>query len=348
MQTRKATACANSNLAFVKYWGKRDSALNIPTNGSISMNLSDARTTTTVEFDESLSTDEIFREDKNSLADSAFAARTSRQLDRLRALAGIHTRARITTNNEFPAGVGIASSASGMAALTAAAAAALGLHPSERELSALARLGSGSACRSIPAGFVEWFAGDSHETSYAAQIAPTEHWNILDIGVVVSDKTKDLSSSDGHLLAVASPFFQARLEAMPGRLERVRNAILQRDFEIFGHEIETEAISLHTIAMTSPHEAAGSWLSGIYYWTPETMELILAVQRWRRDGLRVYFTLDAGPTVHLICEAAARSQIEMAVDELEKTKPRLGKWRKLISSPAQGTTVIETVVSSSS
>src|SRR5579859_1114117 len=248
MPTRKATACANSNLAFVKYWGKRDSALNIPTNGSISMNLSEARTTTTVEFDLSLPADEIFRQDKNGLADPAFTARTSRQLDRVRRLAGVQTRARVTTNNEFPAGVGIASSASGMAALTAAAAAALGLRLSERELSALARLGSGSACRSIPAGFVEWIAGDSHETSYAVQIAPPDHWNILDIAVVVSDKTKDLSSSDGHLLAVSSPFFNARLETIPGRLDRVRNAILQRNFEEFGREIETEAISLHAIA----------------------------------------------------------------------------------------------------
>ncbi len=346
MPTRKATSCANSNLAFVKYWGKRDSTLNIPTNGSISMNLSEARTTTTVEFDQGLSADEIFRQDKNSLADLAFAARTSRQLDRVRALAGVKTRAHITTNNEFPAGVGIASSASGMAALTAAAAAALGLHLSERDLSAMARLGSGSACRSIPAGFVEWMAGDSHETSYAVQIAPPDHWQILDIAVVVSDKTKALSSSDGHLLAVASPFFKARLESMPGRLERVRNAILQRNFEAFGHEIETEAISLHAIAMTSPHEAGNSWLSGIYYWTPETMELILAVQRWRRDGLQVYFTLDAGPTVHLICEAATRTQVEHAIDELEKSKPRPGSWRRLVNAPAQGTTVTETILSS--
>src|SRR5215468_8160498 len=113
MQTTRTTSCAFSNLAFVKYWGKRDSTLNIPTNVSISMNLSDARTTTTVEFDASLAADEIFRQDKNSPADSAFAARTSRHLDRIRALAGVQTRAHITTNNEFPAGVGIASSASG-------------------------------------------------------------------------------------------------------------------------------------------------------------------------------------------------------------------------------------------
>src|SRR5262249_47795066 len=150
------SATAHANLAFVKYWGKKDAALNIPTNGSISMNLSDARTTTTVAFDPALPADEIFRQDKNSLADAAFAARTSKHLDRLRALAGVQTRARVTTNNEFPAGVGIASSASGMAALTAATAAALSLNVSERELSALARLGSGSACRSIPSGFVEW------------------------------------------------------------------------------------------------------------------------------------------------------------------------------------------------
>src|SRR5258708_10927725 len=114
MPTRRATCCAFSNLAFVKYWGKRDSTLNIPTNGSISMNLSAARTTTTVEFDPALPADEIFRQDKNSLADPAFTARTSRQLDRVRTLAGVQTRARVITNNEFPAGFGISSSAAAM------------------------------------------------------------------------------------------------------------------------------------------------------------------------------------------------------------------------------------------
>jgi diphosphomevalonate decarboxylase len=330
-------------LAFVKYWGKKDSSLNIPTNGSISMNLSDARTATTVEFDEALREDEIFRQDKNSRADAAFAARTSRHLDRLRALAGVKTRARITTNNAFPAGVGIASSASGMAALTVAGAAALGLDLSERELSAMARLGSGSACRSIPSGFAEWIAGDSHETSYAVTIAPPEHWDILDIAVIVSDETKKLSSSDGHVLAAASPFFAARLDTIPGRLERVRKAILERDFTTFGREIEAEAISLHAIAMTSPHEAGKGWLSGIYYWTPGTMELILAVQQWRQDGLPVYFTLDAGPTVHLLCEAKSRDQVVAAVSALEKDRPRSKAWRLLFNAPAEGAALIEPI-----
>ncbi len=218
------TAAACANLAFVKYWGKRDAALNIPLNNSISMNLSAAQTITTVTLDAALQADVVLLD--GQAASAGFAARVSRHLDRLRARARMQQRMRVETRNTFPASTGFASSASGFAALTVAGSTALGLDLSERELSILARQGSGSACRSIPAGYVEWQAGTSDADSYAQTLAPAEHWDLRDVAVLVSETPKQVPSSQGHELAYNSPFWEARQALLPGRLERVRAAIL--------------------------------------------------------------------------------------------------------------------------
>jgi len=339
MQIRKATAEAPSNLAFVKYWGKKNSTLRIPTNNSISMNLSNAKTITSVAFDPELAEDQVILKGSSQVPGHSYMARVSQHLDRVREMAGESTRALVTTENTFPESVGIASSASGLAALSVAAASALGLELSEKELSILARLGSGSACRSIPAGFVEWVAGSDSESSYARQIAPPDHWDISVVTVIVTKESKKISSTLGHKLALASPFFNARLDTLAERLNKVRRAILEKDFEIFGREIENEAISLHMIAMTSPYESP-TWQSGAYYWVPETLELILAVQEWRAKGLETYFTLDAGPTVHLLCRKAEEAQVVAAVKDIETSKSGR-RWEIMRNHPADGARVLE-------
>lgn len=333
----QATAVAHSNLAFVKYWGKRDATLNIPLNNSISMNLSAARTTTTVRFDDSLNDDNVLLEGQE--VSPKFAARVSRHLDLMREIAGVQTRALIKTRNTFPASTGFASSASGFAALTMAASAALGLALSERELSILSRRGSGSACRSIPAGFVEWQAGTNSDDSYAFQLAPESHWDIVDVAVLVTSDEKSVSSTEGHELALNSPFWQARTELLPQRLNRVRQAILERDFATFGREIEAEALSMHAIMLTSAFEGDRAWHPGIFYWTPDTLRLLLAVQQWREQGLEVYFTLDAGPTVHLMCPAAAETAVTEAVYALNQEG-----WTIIASKPAPGAHLIDEAV----
>lgn len=329
------TAAAYANLAFVKYWGKRDSLLNIPLNGSISMTLSAARTETSVMLTPEKSDDTVYTGPNKQPASPGFAARVTAHLDRLRRLAGVCTPACVITHNAFPTGAGFASSASGMAALTVAGASAFGLNLSEAELSALARAASGSACRSIPAGFVEWEAGTNHDDSFARQIAPPDHWDIVDVAVVVSAQEKDIPSSEGHQLALNSPFWSARLETLPRRLEVVRRAILERDFEAFGRELESEAMSMHAVALTSAYVVGGIWRSGIYYILPDTLEIITAVQAWRARGLPVYFTLDAGPTVHLITRQPFVSDVTDVVRKLEAQ--RSGRqWQLFISHPAPG------------
>ncbi len=335
----KATAVAPANLAFVKYWGKKDIDLRLPANNSISANLSNAITTTTVEFDNNSESDQLFVEDQLINSDTEFSNRVFRHIDRIRIKADINFKAKVHTHNSFPTGVGIASSASGFAALTVASCGALGLDLSEKEMSELARLGSGSACRSIPNGFSEWIAADANDRSYAVQIAPPQHWDISIVTVVVSKQAKQLSSTSGHSLALASPFFNARLESLPFRLETVRSAILERDFESFGRETELEAISFHSIAMTSPIQSEHGWRSGAYYWLPDSLELILAVQEWRRDGLEVYFTLDAGPSVHLLCPNKDLNQVISAVQTVEVSSANR-KWDIMVNRPAMGAHLI--------
>jgi diphosphomevalonate decarboxylase len=331
-----ATAEAPSNLAFVKYWGKSDAELRIPTNNSISVNLSDAKTITSVEFDPDFEKDILIIKNSNKQPETEFSNRLFRHIDRIRNIAGISYKAKVHTRNTFPSGVGIASSASGFAALTVATCAALEVQLSEKEISELARLGSGSACRSIPDGFTEWIATDKENRSYAVQLAPPSHWDITIITVVVSSQTKQISSTTGHALATASPFFPSRLATMPLRLDSVRSAILDKDFQSFGRQTEMEAISFHTVAMTSPIQMENGWKSGAYYWLPDSLELMLAVQDWRSNGLEVYFTLDAGPTVHIICLNKDLTRVVAAVNNLESLQPNR-KWEILVNSPANGT-----------
>jgi diphosphomevalonate decarboxylase len=300
MQTGRATAVSCSNIAFIKYWGNRDPALRLPNNDSLSMNLSAATTTTTVEWDPGLADDQVVIQDREAQGERR--ARVVRHLDRIRAMAGLSSRARVTSENSFPMATGIASSASAFAALSLAASAAAGLNLSERELSCLARLGSGSACRSVPAGFTWWHAGHSHATSYAESIAGPDHWDLRDLVAVVSITPKAVSSADGHRLAPTSPFYAARLAALPARLQVVKEALLVRDFVRLGAAIEAEAIELHVIAMTSRPP--------IIYWLPVTLAVIQAVRDWRAEGLPVCFTLDAGPNVHLICPADHAPAVE--------------------------------------
>lgn len=320
MSIRKATAIACANIAFIKYWGNRDPGLNIPYNSSISMNLDGARTRTTVEFDPAYTSDTLVIDDRPMRG--AARDRVIRHLDRIRALAQTQVHARVVSANNFPMDAGVASSASGFAALTLAAAAALELGLDEGELTRLARMGSGSAARSIPSGYVELEAGGTHSTSFAHTLYPPEHWELRDIIAVVSRDPKPVPSSQGHAAAEASPHFPARLAELPGRLKAVKRALRTRDIHALGEEIEADAISLHVVAMTSRPP--------IFYWAPATLRLIHAVHAWRAEGLPVYFTLDAGPNVHLICEAEHQAAVLDRLAEID------GVLEIIVSGPGKG------------
>jgi diphosphomevalonate decarboxylase len=264
------------------------------------MNLGDLHTITTVAFDEELERDELTI-DGQSVGEAAHA-RVSGHLDLVRQAAGLQAAAKVVSRNNFPAGAGIASSASGFAALTVAACAAAELSLTEAELSALARRGSGSASRSVPGGYTEWVMGKGNATSFARSVAPPDHWDLRDVVVIVSREHKAVGSSRGHGLAVSSRLQVARVGAAPATLTACKRALLARDLEAMGGLIEQDAVMMHAVMMTSRPP--------LYYWKPATMAVIKAAQGWRTDGLPVYFTIDAGPNVHLICQATDAAQVE--------------------------------------
>jgi diphosphomevalonate decarboxylase len=234
----RATAEAPANIAFIKYWGAHDLERGVPLNTSISMTLDRCVSTCTVETrpaesDEPGSADEVFLAEPEGLqpAPDAFARRVLDHLARLRCLVDDEVSFRVATKNSFPAAAGLASSASGFAALTFATTRALGLDPSRDELSVLARRsGSGSAARSVLGGYVELPGGPHEEDVYARPLASAEDWELRDVVAVVATEPKSVSSLDGHRRVRSSPYFRERLALLPGRLDAVRQAIESRDF----------------------------------------------------------------------------------------------------------------------
>ncbi len=306
MITMSATAQSSPNIAFIKYWGNRDQALRLPRNPSLSMNLAGLETRTTVTFDEALAEDTVTI--GGALQTGPARERVTAHLDLIRRRAQITTRARVTSHNNFPAGAGIASSASAFAALTLAAAAAAGLTLPEAELSALARRGSGSACRSVPGGFTEWRMGSGDADSFAVSIAPPEHWALADVIALLSAAHKATGSTEGHALADTSPLQAGRVLGAADRLARCRAALLARDFAVFADVIEADSTLMHAVMMTSTPP--------LYYWEPLTLAVMKSIQAWRAGGLPVAFTIDAGPNVHCLCPAEHAAEVERRLKAL--------------------------------
>ena len=300
MGSQTASAIAHPNIAFIKYWGNRDENLRLPMNGSISMNLFELSTRTMVTFDSALPKD-IF--DLNGVRQSGDALkRVSAHLDLVRGIRGYSARAHVLSENNFPSDVGIASSAAAFAALTVAAVRAAGIEMTEKDLSRLARRGSGSAARSIPGGFVEWFKGTNDGDSYARSIATQDYWNLTDVIALVSTDKKKTTSTEGHFAAHASPIQAARVQDAERRLTLCRSAILARDFTALAEVLEQDSNLLHAVTMTS--------IPSIYYWLPVTLEIMNSVRDWRKAGIPAAFTIDAGPNVHVICEHAYEDTVK--------------------------------------
>lgn len=303
MTTQKSTAIACSNIAFIKYWGNFDARLRMPLNDSLSMNLASLTTETTVEFDPLLDRDQITL--GGEPADEQTNTRVTAHLNLVREQAKLETFARVHSRNNFPAGTGLASSASAFAALTLAATRAAGLDLGERALSILARHGSGSAARSIPAGFVEWLAAtnvtSTSSQSFARQLLPPDTWDLQDVIAIVSHDAKKTSSTAGHAAVNTSPFLGERISRLPIRYHKVRRELLNKNLNAMGTEIEAEAVELHLLAMTSRPP--------IFYWSPATVRVMDSVRLWREQGLNAYYTLDAGPNVHILVESANAPEI---------------------------------------
>lgn len=321
----KVSAVAPSNIAFSKYWGRKDEKLRLAENGSISMCTSNLLTTTTIEFSENYRHDEVII---NSEKRTSEVSRVIQHLDRIRELAKIKLFAKVVSENNFPTATGLSSSASSFAALTVAAVKAAGLDLNEKELSILARLGSGSACRSIPSGFVEWLDGDTSESSFAKSIFPPNHWEIADVVAVVSEGRKEISTSKAHQSAASSIFLPLRVSKMKQKNKKLKELIQKKDFTRFGELIEAEALELHAIMITQSPP--------LIYLLPNTILLFKLVHFWRKEGLEVYFTINTGQDVHLIIAQKDINKLKKKLKEIPEIKSII------VNYPSQGARVIDT------
>lgn len=291
MSTATARACAN--IALVKYWGKRDAALNLPAAGSLSITLDALHTRTHVRFDDALDVDDVAL---NGERDAAQSRKIGAFLDLFRARAGIAAHAHVESTNDFPTGAGLASSASGFAALAVAADRALDLHLDARELSILARRGSGSAARSIFGGFVEMAAGtrDDGEDAFATPLLDASAWPLEVVVAITTREKKTISSRAGmDHTRDTSPFYRGWIAAVPGDLATAREAVQSRDFEKLARVSEASCLAMHAVMLSSR--------PGLVYWNAATVACIQCIRALQAEGIAVFFTIDAGPQVKAVC-----------------------------------------------
>ncbi|HEX4385701.1 MAG TPA: diphosphomevalonate decarboxylase [Myxococcales bacterium] len=304
----KATATAHANIALVKYWGKRDEARLLPQAASLSIALDKLLTTTTVELG--------VNEDSFELDGKAS------DLKRARALldaAGIRAKARIVSRNDFPTAAGLASSASGFAALAVAASAAAGLKRSEAELSALARLGSGSATRSVPGGWAVW------ENERARQVFPPDHLPLRCVIAVCAAGPKDVGSRDGMLSTKqTSPYHEAWIEQCRRDLPQALVMLADRDLPALGALAERNALRMHADALAADPP--------LLYWQPATVACLQALRSGKKRI--AWATIDAGPHVVALCAPDDAPEVEKLLNGIS------GVEEVLVCAPAGAARVL--------
>ncbi len=323
----RATACAHPNIALVKYWGKRDTSLNLPAAGSLSVTLEGLSTTTTVAFDAGLDEDLVVL-DGTRLDDGRPRQRITAFLDLVRRAADLDLAARVESQNDFPTAAGLASSASGFAALAVAATEAAGLDWSPARLSALARRGSGSAARSIFGGFVEMNPGTAPDGSdaHAHPVAAADHWDLECVVAITARGEKSVGSTRGMLQTQeTSPLFEPWRATVDADIADARAAIEDRDFEQLAVIAERSCFRMHATALGAD--------PAILYWNATTVRLIHRIRQARADGLPCFLTIDAGPHVKVFCPASHSGDVHQllestaGVDDTLTARPGPGAYR---------------------
>ena len=290
----KAVAIAHPNIALAKYWGKQKVAGNYPAVPSLSITLAGLATRTEVVFEDGLERDELLL--NGNPAPDAARERAVMMLSRVRDASGVRHFARVTTTNDFPTASGLASSASGFAALALAAARAVKLDWDDARISDLARRSSASAARSIFGGFVELDAPPDTEGTFLAAkpLAPADHLDVRMIVCVTTEGQKRTSSTDGmNQTAERSPYYGAWLETAPRLFSEMRAALLDKDLPKLGDLAEQSSLAMHACALAS----------GISYISAASLDALEAVRELRRAGKGAWSTMDAGPHVKVLCPA---------------------------------------------
>lgn len=328
MTHRPVEVIAHPNIALVKYWGKRDHALNLPAAGSLSLTLGPVRTRTRFSWGHEHDTFTLDGVPQGA----AELKKIGQFLDLVRAYHPELRGAEIFSENNFPTAAGLASSSSGFAALAVAATSAAGLDTPANALSVLARRGSGSAARSVFGGVVRMHAG-SHVDGTDAHAEPlfdADHWDLAMLLAVTVEGPKKVSSRDGmNLTQETSPYFDAWVRTVEPAVEEAIDAIDAKDFEKLAAVAEASALQMHASAMAS--------VPGVLYWRGATVDIIHAVRAWRSGGLPVFFTIDAGPHVK-VCTLASEAD---RVAELLTALPGVSRVLKTLPAGAPSVRVIE-------
>jgi diphosphomevalonate decarboxylase len=307
MTTGTGLARARANIALAKYWGKADLALNLPAVPSVSVTLEPMITETRVTLDARAAHDSLTL--GGVLASAKEQARAVRVLDRIRAEVGAKDKARVESANQFPTASGLASSASGFAALVSAARRAYGLPRDPKKESALARWASASAGRSIYGGFVLLPAGTpGDDSNTAVQLHPASHWDLRLTVAVITEARKDVGSTDGMGLSKeTSPYYAAWVAAAPAMAKAIEEAIAKKDLAALGPLAEHSFASMHALALsTSPPTL---------YFQPASLAALATVRKLRESGMHVYATMDAGPHVKAISSAEDAPRVKKALLE---------------------------------
>jgi diphosphomevalonate decarboxylase len=314
MTKMQATAIAHPNIALVKYWGKSDVARNIPAVGSLSITLDGLTTTTGVSFDPDLD------EDRFLLSGSevpAMATRVSQCLDRVRGATGSDLHALVESNNDFPTAAGLASSASGFAALVVAADSALGSQLSATRLAELARQASGSAARSIFGGFVELELTGGDPPCETRQILSRDEWPLRVVVAVTEVGPKKVGSTEGMVLTErTSPYYRSWVESSPADIAEARRAVQDRDFDALAEVSESSCLKMHAVMLSAR--------PGLVYWNGTTVECLNRVRALRKEGVPVFFTIDAGPQLKAVCLPEAYDTVHQALSDVPGVQNAIG------------------------
>jgi diphosphomevalonate decarboxylase len=295
-------ARAHPSLALVKYWGKTDGGTNLPATPNLAVSLAAFSSVTRVRFSDT-GEDRIIVDGEQQPPDRFRSVLGTIRTRAGRDPAGTDGRLTIDSTNDFPTAAGLASSSSGLAALTIALDALFATHLDQRELSAIARQGSGSAARAVYGGFTVWRAGSEN----AEQLAPESHWPDLRVLiVVVRSGRKSVSSRDGmDRSRETSPFYDAWVASSPRLFERARDAVLDRKLADLGPAMRQSYLRMFSTMFSSDPP--------LIYWVPETLQIIRTCESLRADGLDVWETMDAGPQVKLIVDRRAVEPVTAAV-----------------------------------
>lgn len=300
--TATATATAHSNIALAKYWGKANVSENLPAVPSISMTLDKYATTTTVEFSDRLRVDR-FTLNRKRIGGKGLQ-RVTKLLNEVRAQTGETRLAQVTSENNFPTASGLASSASGFAALAVAALQATETRWTLKEASVLARRSSASAARSVYGGFCELPTDTQGAKSVPArQLFAEDHWDVALVAVLTTQQAKSIGSTEGmERSRKTSPNYADWLDKAPALCREVRLGLRHRDLERVGQAMEQSTLFFHAVAMCASPP--------ILYWNAATVAALHAVYALRERGIAAYATMDAGPHVKVLCSAGDARRVQ--------------------------------------